>query len=239
MEPAVVNQLNAINRAFYETTADEFDQTRGTAWPGWERLLAYLLPSESALSVLDVGCGNGRFGLFLGEKFSGEIHYHGIDNNAALLAHARDSLAGLTHLRLMLEQRDVVEQPPDEGEYDLVGVFGVLHHIPGAAQRRNFVRMLAERVKPGGLLAMATWRFYEFERFRARVVPWPDDLHDHVEAHDYLLDWRRGAVVLRYCHYVDDAEQAALIEASGLRELITYRADGYTGTVNSYSLLGR
>ena len=67
MDTETINRLNAINHAFYATVADDFDQTRGTAWPGWKRLLPYL---TTPLSVLDVGCGNARFALFLHDNLS-------------------------------------------------------------------------------------------------------------------------------------------------------------------------
>jgi hypothetical protein len=94
---------------------------------------------------------------------------------------------------------------------------------------------MAQRVAPGGLLAFACWRFCEYPRFRTRIVPWPDEFS--VEPGDYLLDWRRGTPALRYCHYVDDAEHAALIAATGMAEIATYRADGDTGDINCYSIL--
>jgi hypothetical protein len=112
-----------------------------------------------------------------------------------------------------------------------------MHHIPGAQNRRELLATLAPRLNPGGILAFACWRFYEFERFRQRIVPWPEGIA--VEPHDYLLDWRRGETALRYCHYVDDEEQAALVAATGLDEIASYRADGYKGRVNAYSLLRR
>jgi tRNA (uracil-5-)-methyltransferase TRM9 len=231
MNDATVKRLNQINREFYQITAASFDESRSDPWPGWDVLLPYLKPP---LSVLDVGCGNGRFGLFLAEKLESPPHYHGIDNNPALLDRAR---AALVHLDAHLESRDVITDPPDEDAYDLVALFGVLHHVPGCEQRRTFVQTLAQRVAPGGLLALAAWCFYEYERFRARIVPWPTDLD--VEPHDYLLDWRRGERALRYCHYVDEAEHADLIAASGLTEITTYRADGRTNDINRYTLLRR
>jgi tRNA (uracil-5-)-methyltransferase TRM9 len=229
MDAITIQRLNAINRAFYRTTADEFDQTRGQPWPGWLRLLPHL---RARLTALDVGCGNGRLGVFLGQHVE-VAHYHGVDNNPALLERARAALAHLP--AVTLDVRDIVENPPDTGAYDLVALFGVMHHVPGAQQRLNLMRALGQRVRPGGLLAFACWRFYEFERFRQRIVVWPDDMP--VETHDYLLDWRRGQTALRYCHYVDDAEHAALVAAAGLAEVETYRADGFSGTVNQYSLL--
>lgn len=227
MDDRIIHRLNAINREFYRVTADEFDQTRGQPWPGWARLLSHL---RSPLSVLDVGCGNGRLGIYLRQHLE-TVAYQGIDSNPALLARARASLPDGR-----FEQRDVVENPPDSGHYDLVALFGVIHHIPGGQQRQDFMRALAARVGPGGVLAFACWRFYEFERFRGRIVPWPDDLK--VEAHDYLLDWRRGETALRYCHYVDDAEHAALVAATSLDEIEGYRADG-GGSANRYSILRR
>lgn len=233
MNEATIKRLNQINQEFYQITAQSFDQTRQQAWPGWERLLPYL---AAPLAVLDVGCGNGRFGVFLAGQLGAEVTYTGIDNNQVLLARAQTALAG-TALSYTLTQRDIVKAPPDQGEYDLVVLFGVLHHLPGYQRRRMVMRQLAERVAPGGYLAFAAWRFYDFERFRQRVIPWPDDLE--VEENDYLLDWQRDVNAVRYCHFVDDAEHEQLIAASGLQAVTTYRADGRTGDINRYSLLKR
>jgi SAM-dependent methyltransferase len=233
MNDATVKRLNQINQDFYRITAASFDESRSEPWPGWDVLLPYL---KTPFSVLDVGCGNGRFGLFLADKLGANLIYHGLDNNPALLDRAR---AALSHLNARLDERDIVTNPPDEGTYDLVALFGVLHHVPGDDQRRALMRQLAQRVAPGGYLVFAAWRFYDYARFRERVVPWPDDLTDEIEPGDYLLDWRRGERALRYCHYVDDAEHAALIAAAGLTEIITYRADGRTNDINRYSLLKR
>lgn len=229
MNDATIKRLNQINRQFYQITAGSFDQSRSQPWPGWEILAGHL---SAPLTVLDVGCGNGRFGVFLTRRFGTTVTYSGIDSNPALLSRAEDALRG-TGARLICH--DVIEQPPESGEYDLVALFGMLHHIPGNARRVAFLRALADRVAPGGLLAFAAWRFYDFARFRERIVPWPDDIQ--VEPHDYLLDWRRDTPALRYCHYVDEAEHAALIAATGLAEVAAFRADGETGDMNQYSLL--
>lgn len=232
MDETTIHQLNAINREFYKTTATEFDQTRARAWRGWVALREYL---TTPLSVLDVGCGNGRFGLFLADTFSETITYQGIDNNAALLESAKASFADKPQLVATLTEQDIITQAPHDGTFDLVVLFGVIHHIPSAQNRLDFMQQLAQRVAPNGLLCFASWRFYEYERFRARLVDWPDDIE--VEAGDYLLDWRRGERALRYCHYVDDAEHKALIEATGLSEVTTYRADGSDNRMNAYSIL--
>lgn len=232
MNQNTIEQLNAINRAFYQTTAKAFDATRGRAWAGWEQLAPYL---SAPLSALDVGCGNGRFGLFLRETLQGAITYHGMDNNAALLNFAREALAAQADISATFDMRDIIQEPPATGTYDLVVLFGVMHHVPGAERRKALMQTLAERTTTEGLLVVACWRFYEYERFQKRLVDFPAGLD--VEKNDFLLDWRRGERALRYCHYVDDAEQTELIAASGLQLLTTYRADGADGRMNSYIVL--
>jgi tRNA (uracil-5-)-methyltransferase TRM9 len=232
-------QLNAINREFYHITADAFDQTRSQPWEGWYKLLEYLPPVHNGFRVLDVGCGNGRFGVFLAEQYPQHtIHYHGIDSSADLMVRAQTVLDAY-HPRLVttLEQRDVIEDglPQLSEPYDLVVLFGVLHHIPGFDQRRAFINTLAQQIKSEGLLAVTIWRFFEFERFRSRIVPWPPELADQVEPHDYLLDWRRGQTALRYCHYVDDSELTKIISMNSRYTVIQYNADGVEG-FNRYIL---
>src|SRR4051812_21279538 len=106
MDDSTIRYLNDLNHRFYETVAAEFDATRQTAWQGWHQLIPYLMPR---LTVLDVGCGNGRFGVFLADRLgSANLHYHGIDSSVALLASASIALAGID---ARLEQRDLLEQP--------------------------------------------------------------------------------------------------------------------------------
>ncbi len=227
MDDSTIQALNTINQRFYETVANDFDATRQQPWQGWQQLVPYL---REGMRVLDVGCGNGRFGVFVASQLGGQsFHYTGIDNSDALLERARTALGSAARLEL----RDVVEAPPDEafGQYELVVLFGVLHHIPGAARRLDLVRRLARRVAPGGRLVFSEWRFDEVPRLRERIVAWDDGMD--VEAGDYLLDWRRGTHALRYCHAVDDAEHARLVEATGLLPVAEFRAD----SANLYAIL--
>ncbi len=196
-------------------------------------MLPYL-PSRP-LKALDVGCGNGRFALFLSEHR--QVHYTGIDNNPYLLKRA-ETLLKEQSIDPVLIQADVLQdsvavQPP----YDLITAFGLMHHIPGFDQRKNLIQRLAGWLSPDGVMAVTFWAFYEQERFRQRIVAWDDPRvpapyrHLSVEKHDYLLEWRRDTPALRYCHYVDAEEQAKLTES--FKILASYDADGS----NRYVLL--
>lgn len=241
MDAASIKRLNDLNRAFYALTVADFDESRGRPWPGWRRVLPRLAGMASPLRVLDVGCGNGRFGRFLARNVNLELRYHGLDFSPALLDAARGAFARMGILPdALLEARDVLVDGLPGGAFDLIAAFGLLHHAPGGETRRALVRSMAERAAPGGLLVFTGWRFYEYERFRERIAPWPEGVAR--EPGDFVLDWRRGHAAntaLRYCHYIDDAEQAALIAASGLEVVETFRADGHTGDVNGYVALRR
>lgn len=236
MDEANAQRLNELNARFYQTVSADFDQSRQSGWPGWQRLNAHL-PPRRPLRVLDAGCGNGRLALFLAATGIG-LDYTGVDRNLSLLEAAGRALTGTTSVSATWLETDFIMNADalPAGPFDLVALFGVLHHVPGAARRQNLIAALAERTAPNGLLALTAWRFMASERFRRRIIPTPDDLE--LEANDYLIDWRAGAVpALRYCHYTDDAEFDALVQINGLALADAYYADGETGDLNAYRLL--
>ena len=233
MKRSTIERLNRINRDFYCATAAEFDAARQVGWRGWERLLAVI--DRPLRSVLDLGCGNGRFAGFLVARQSERFAYTGIDSSADLLARARRRLIEWPNIEPSLIEADIVLDGLPRSEAELVALFGLIHHVPGFDKRRELLAAAAQSVLPGGFLVFAAWRFYERARFRERILPWPAGIE--VEKHDYLLDWRRGERALRYCHYVDDAEHAQLIEATGLTVIADYRADGAERDLNRYTIL--
>lgn len=157
-----------------------------------------------------------------------------------LLDAAREWFARMNALSdARLDVWDVVEESLPDGQYHVVGCFGVLHHVPSAARREGLIRAMAGRIAEGGYLCYSTWRFAEFDRFRERLHPLPEDIRG--ERGDYLMDWRRGkgSGALRYCHHVDQVEQAHLDAISGLELVESFCADGHTENINRYSLLRR
>ncbi len=232
--------MNEINRRFYRTSAENFSASRDYPWLGWERIVGGL-PAPPR-SVLDVGCGNARFGAYLAAWLGGEFSYLGVDASPELLALARRR-SDLPSDTTLIE-RDLVAGPMTEalpgGHYSLVAAFGLLHHVPSFARRLELFSAMAERLEPGGRLAVSLWRFGAFERFRHKRVPFEPPIETtDLEPGDFLLSFGEKPGAVRYCHFLDEEEIDHLLAAAPLPCLDRFCADGREGTLNEYLVLGR
>lgn len=211
------------------------------------------------LTILDVGCGNGRFADYLSSRFDGRIRYFGVDDSREMLGLARQRLSALPSVELRLRQWDLVGG--DLGEltgdwnFHLIVAFGVLHHIPGLDRRRQLLQYLTERLEPGGHLSLSFWQFGEQERFQVRFVDWSEynlasseviDL-DQLEGGDHLLAWGgeedparecEGRLrPRRYCHHTTEHEAQMLVDGLGLSTRDSFRSDGGSRDLNLYYVL--
>ncbi|MEM9553922.1 MAG: class I SAM-dependent methyltransferase [Acidobacteriota bacterium] len=247
--------LRRLVGRFYDQRADSFSGTRRHPWPGWRRLLELLPPGR--LRVLDAGCGNARLGTFLAASWPPGVDYVGLDAGVGLLEHARHALGTACGppSRWRLAQADLLDEhdleraleglgEPAEGGrgFDLVALMGVLHHVPGEAERGALLRRLGRRLAPGGLLAATVWRADRAPGFAAKVLSWEtvrDALPDpaRLEAGDHLLGWAGDDGPPRYCHFADDAEVDRLVAASELDEVERFHDDGPNGASNLYVML--
>lgn len=241
MRPELAAHLLALNRQFYADFADPFAETRVPRQPGLERILPYI---PAACTLLDVGCGNGRLALWL-EAREREVAYTGVDFSTALLAHARQTTAGLEHVKPTFWEADITQLGWSNllsgKPFQVVMMLAVLHHIPGRKRRQTLFREVADLVAPGGVLILTTWQFLSSPRMRRKIVPWTRAgiSPDEVEPNDYLLDWKRGGLGYRYCHLVNEAALVKLAANAGLSILETFYADGKEGNLNLYAVCQR
>jgi len=247
MDASMVARLNALNRDFYRHHATSFDAKRQAPWPGWERVAA-LLSGGGPHSILDVGCGNGRFGLFLQHDLEAlhphtRLDYCGVDASRELLEIAA---ARAPHGWCWIEADLVTCGFPAEvaGRFDLVTCFGVMHHVPGEATRRRLLDSMARRVAPEGHLAVSFWQFGNSERFTTRALDWGRLGREAaaLEDNDYLLPWGDATAApadrpVRYCHFVGRDEAHRLVDGLGLSIRSEFVADGRSGELNRYFLL--
>jgi tRNA (uracil-5-)-methyltransferase TRM9 len=237
MTPETARALARINDEFYRRHARLFASKRDRPWPGMRRVLGEL-PAPPR-RVLDVGCGHGRFARLLRE-LGVEASYQGVDASAELLELARqrdDLVAGAQFAHLdVIENADALPAGP----FDLIGVFGVIHHVPGEAARAALLRELAARLTAGGTLAVAFWR-RSAEEDEKRRVPWERAGVDarELEPGDRLLRFDTDASVYRFSHFADEPELARLARSLALPLALRFDSDGAGGISNAYLLWRR
>ncbi len=234
-----------MNLKFYETVAENFNRSRQYFWQGWQKLeplLKNLEQKQGKANVFDVGCGNARLAEFLDELHL-EFSYVGLENNAALIKHARKRLKRL-NINHKLIEFDLIKglisgelkQKIDQ-KFNLITAFGLIHHIPGFKLRVKLLQQLAELLNTDGSLVITAWQFAADDRFKNRMVK-PETIGfkpADLEKNDYILDWKKGKRAFRYCHFVKEEEVKRLNEhVPELSLEKTYYADGKSGELNRY-----
>ena len=217
-----------MNQAFYARVAREFSQTRNTAWPGWNILVSHinshftLYRPNNPITILDIGCGNGRFALFSQKVFT-EIAYSGIDSSQEHLEIARKDFPQGNFLH-----QDILLDELPQQKFDIVVLFGVLHHIPSQILRKQILQEAAPTLKPHGLLIFTTWNFDKDEKlFAKRISPETLSINKNdLEENDYFLPWNLDEKAIRYCHLTTDSEAQLMIEKADLTCRADFHADG-------------
>lgn len=254
-------KLIEINNSFYKKIGTHFDATRNYFWPGWEKLIPIIdselsISSMEVIKVLDIGCGNGRFLEFLVERFPDrKIEYIGIDGSDVLLEKAAERFSRFDELGTVeyeLEKSDIVfekwEKKVDKYKFDIIAMFGVMHHVPDLSNRRGIVRKASGLLSNQGVFVFTLWKFLDTERLKKRVVDTETEFGKDIytklgisalelDDHDYLLDWRKGEVAYRYCHYTSDDEINNILQDLKINIVDNYRADAKEGIVNHYLIV--
>jgi tRNA (uracil-5-)-methyltransferase TRM9 len=246
MNSELIERLNRINREFYSTFAVSFSETRESS-----RELQVILPYiADGARVLDIGCGNGRAAKLLARERRG-VTYVGVDASEELIARCRAQgamflVADIAQpdwaLSLPLPKTEGVfegDRRAGRGVFDCVLMLAVLHHIPGSNVRARILRQARKLLALQGCIVISTWQFMDNERMQKKIVPWSVAGIDEseLEPGDALLDWKRGGVGLRYCHWIGEQKMCALAAQAGLNVVETFRAGGREGNLSLYAVL--
>jgi tRNA (uracil-5-)-methyltransferase TRM9 len=246
MNETVSKHLLDINDKFYQSFGAAFAETRHRIQPGVQRIVDERIKSGD---WLDLGCGSGVLGQRLAQSGM-QGSYLGLDFSGPLLAEAKQGADSLpSHQGFDLTYRPGNLLLPDWAEgltsnYDGILSFAVLHHLPGAENRKQIINQVHSLLKPGGLFIHSEWQFDHNPKLAARVQPWSmvNLSTDEVEQGDYLLDWRHFTAGqndepgLRYVHLFTEAELKVLADSTGFIILEQFESDGKTGNLGLYQI---
>ncbi len=231
MDRELVRDLVALNSAFYRDFAQSFSDSRAKYEAGYRCILDFM--PAGPLIVLDVGCGNGRFGRFLQEEGVLE-QYTGVDYSPLFL-----SMVGESGQRAVQRDLSLPACLDDLGRFDLIACLATLQHIPGRLNRQRLLEEMASHLAPGGRMVVSNWQFLTNPRQQRKILPWESIGIDpsRVEPNDYLLSWGRGGSGQRYVAYLDNTAMNEAAALAGLRIVNQFRADGREGDLNLYTIL--
>lgn len=234
MKPEVRNKLITLNQVFYHQFARSFAETRGHPQPGFRNLMKNL--PDPCKEVLDIGCGNGRFGQFL-LSHRPDVSYCGVDFSDELLNIAKKNVPGV-YSRRDISRSGFID---DFGAYDLIVCLAVMQHLPGKINRIDLLRELGNHLSHNGRIFLANWQFIDSERQKRKIVDWqtiglePSDL----DPNDYLLSWQRDGFGVRYVCLIDATATMEMAEEVNLIVLDQFREDGREGNLNLYTILAK
>ncbi len=233
MTPETAQKLRNLNQQFYTALADSFADSRSTPQPGFDFLLAWMPPG--ARSLLDVGCGNGRFAHFLLSQ-QAITQVTGVDFSATLLGRARQFVPQGAFLERDMTQPGFLA---GLGQFDTIACLAAMQHVPGHANRLALLQEMSAHLADNGRIFLANWQFMDSPRQRRKVRPWAEAGLDpaELEPNDYLLTWQRQGYGLRYVCQIDAAETAVLAQKANLHILHQFRSDGQEGNLNLYTIL--
>ena len=252
MKAATVQALNNLNQEFYNQIGPIWNPASDYYWEGWEILLESIkVAGKQEFKVLDIGCGNARFFQFLQDRLPEiKISYTGIDNSNFLLTQGQLQIAKSPN-NCNLINTDVLKTDwlkKIDSKFDLVVMFGLMHHIPGKINRLELFSNICNLINPNGKLIFTTYQFLDLPRLQKRVVDFnkPDnsnlaqilgiDLVD-LEKGDYILDWVKLKTSYRYCHYFDHDEIKELIGLQKVTLKKDFLADDRVSNRNRYFVL--
>lgn len=244
MNPAIADQLIALNRQFYQDFGGSFASTRKRIQPGVRKILKTVISDGI---WMDMGCGSGSFAVAWREQlFDGT--YIGVDFSAALLQEAAAAVAvnGVPPKNIRFLQADLTKnewlQIFRDQPFDGVVSFATLHHIPGEELQRQFLQQALTLLKPGKPFVLSVWQFQNSEKMLKRVIPWNQFGIDEadVDPGDVMLDWRAdesshaGRRGYRYVHLFTSARLRALAEETGFSITDEFTSDGAGGDLALY-----
>ena len=184
-----MNTFEQRSRDNFNRKADDYDNTfDGRFAEKYKGFLLEEIKIQPHDSVLDVGCGNGRFLEMLSDKH--DIEGYGVDIAEKMIDNARRNCPGMTFEVNGCEHTSFQDQ-----SFDVITVCVALHHFPDL---RAFAREANRVLKPKGLLYIAEGRlpfiirevfnlFIPFSRSGDVKVYSPREIRSAFEAYGFEL----------------------------------------------------
>jgi len=203
----------------YSNIALDFDATRKCEWRDFEIFDKYLI---KGMSVLDIGCGNGRLKEYLDKK--APVKYRGADNNLKFIDIAKQRGD-------FFDVGDFLSLPYPDSNFDLVLSVAAFHHIPSRKLQLDALHEVKRIMKDNGRGIFLVWNLWQvrylglFMRVLLRFV----SRFGKYGFRDFFVPWKSlsGIVVNRYYHAFTRGELEKLFTDAGFKvDKVDYTPSG-------------
>ncbi len=137
----------------YDDFAKTFSNSRkNMRWPE----IAYIVSCiDRDQSILDVGCGNGRFLMQYHEYFwSYPVEYVWIDNSTEII---EEAIQQFPKTSFMTCDMQVLWEALQEQEFENIVCIASIHHLTKLSQREHVFHDMFSLLKPDGKVYMTNW----------------------------------------------------------------------------------
>lgn len=127
---------------FYDLMADEFDKTRVRLWPC---VISFLNQFESGTSILDIGCGNGKY-----LNYRNDIKIKGIDISQELVNIC-------VKKGYDVSKGNMTKLDYKNNEFDGIICIAAYHHLDNDNDRKKTLNEIYRVLKPNGICFLEVW----------------------------------------------------------------------------------
>ena len=192
--------------AMYDAFSETFSASRkGKKWREIDSILdsiGQVFSSNPNFSLLDIGCGSGRFYDFFRARFPG-ASYHGVDISSGMISIAKSQYGEL------FEVGDMTKLDNLDTKFDTVVSIAALHHLSSQEDRLTALSEFSRLLSKDGILVFTVWNLLS-ERNLAKYGAFCDKNND--------FQIKIGAHT-RYYHGFTRVEILKLLAVSGFEEL--------------------
>ncbi len=182
----IINDL----RRDYNLVSSSFARSRDRMWPEVKFLFDYTKEEER---VLDLGCGNGRFSIYL-EK----ADYVGVDFSEGMIEEARKRFPEKKFL-----VSDAFNLPFKENYFDKIYSIAVVHQIPSHEYRLQVLSEIKRVLKKGGMFFLTAWKMSEEEKdFCIKTSFGEQDIFLKRKRYYYLFKEKELSLLLKEAGFV-------------------------------------
>ena len=166
-------------KEFYDLQADKFSKTRRKLWPEFFYIAEEIekkLSNQEKVSILELGCWDGRLYRFLQDKFPWRINYVWVDLSENLIKIAKENLELRTESweDVSFLNTDMLSylENEDSLKYDFVIWVASFQHIPYNWERLLILKHSYRVLKYSWKIILFNWSFSKwfFKKYKFQIL---------------------------------------------------------------------